>query len=125
MSTILLYLVKSKNGRERCEVMRDDYCLRPGYESQEELAYLRHVRTIDANLQMPPLDVKEDEHYENELRSLTMDYDGNAIARVKTFFLLCCKAHQVDSCNISKITHVFLDTFCIYARTGAWRKARL
>jgi len=27
--------------------------------------------------------------------------------------------------NISKITHVFLDTFCIYARTGALRKARL
>jgi len=27
--------------------------------------------------------------------------------------------------NISKITHVFLDSFCIYARTGALRKARL
>jgi len=27
--------------------------------------------------------------------------------------------------NISKITHVFLDTVCIYARTGALRKARL
>jgi len=66
------------------------------------------------------------EFVENSIMIAYMtDYDSNATMRVKTFFLLCYKAHQVDSYNISKITHVFLDTFCKYARTGALRMTRL